>query len=56
LDAFESSPAFRQKLVDFVNGGGKLIVLTVQNGSAWNALPGGKVGGYGWTEDMSWNT
>jgi hypothetical protein len=53
LEELESSLLFRKKLADFVSQGGRLMVLTAKNGSEWNALPGGEVSGYGWSEDMS---
>lgn len=53
LRAFESSPLLRKKLSDFVEQGGSLICLAAQNGYEFTALPGGKVAGYGWTENQS---
>jgi hypothetical protein len=53
LIEIKSSPLLRKKLSDFVEQGGSLICLAGQNGYEFAALPGGKVFGYGWTEDQS---
>ncbi len=44
---------FRQALENFVAGGGVLIVFAQQGGYEFRALPGGKLSGYGWSEDIS---
>ncbi|MCK4420628.1 Ig-like domain-containing protein, partial [candidate division WOR-3 bacterium] len=51
LSGFNSSQ-FAQKLADYVQSGGNLLVLTQKFGNDFSVLPG-VVEGYGWREDQS---
>ncbi|MBN1981389.1 MAG: VCBS repeat-containing protein [Chitinivibrionales bacterium] len=53
LHEFSSSSDFRKGLEKFVSEGGVLVCLTAKNGNEFEALPGGKVRGFGWDEDQS---
>ena len=53
LYGLDSDEIFRAKLEKFVSEGGVLIVFAQQHGYEFQALPGGKVSGYGWLEDQS---
>lgn len=53
LYGLENSVMFKARLEEYVKNGGTLICFTQQRGYEFNALPGGKVSGYGWTEDQS---
>ncbi|HDL64120.1 MAG TPA: 6-bladed beta-propeller, partial [Proteobacteria bacterium] len=56
LVGFESSETFKQKLADYVNNGGTLIVFTQQHGYEFSALPvpeGDTLSGFGWSEDQA---
>ncbi|MDI6734955.1 MAG: hypothetical protein QME42_01965, partial [bacterium] len=53
LYGLETSGFFKESLAKYVEEGGTLICLAQQQGFDFSALPGGKVGGYGWQEDQS---
>lgn len=48
----ESSSFFKALIDDYVLSGGTLIVFSQQYGYEFSALPGGKVYGYGYSEDQ----
>ncbi len=56
LYGMDSSSSFRKQLADYVQNGGTLICFAQQHGYEFNALPGGRVSGYGWNEDQSCHT
>lgn len=53
LYGLEGSAAFRARLEEYARRGGTIIAFAQQHGYEYGALPGGAVGGYGWTEDNS---
>ena len=53
LYGMENADSFRARLEEYTKLGGKLIVFSQQYGNEYSILPGGKVNGYGWQQDMS---
>ncbi|TRO46655.1 hypothetical protein E2P60_04785, partial [Candidatus Bathyarchaeota archaeon] len=52
LSGLDSS-SVKNRLEDYVENGGTLIVFAQQHGYEYQALPGGELSGYGWFEDQS---
>ncbi len=53
LYGMEGSASFRARLEEYARLGGVIVAFDQQHGYEYGALPGGQVGGYGWSEDIS---
>jgi len=53
LYGLENSASFRARLEEYARRGGVIVAFAQQHGYEYGALPGGEVGGYGWSEDIS---
>jgi RHS repeat-associated protein len=49
----EGVPGIRARLEAYTTQGGMIIALAQQHGYEFSSLPGGQLGGYGWSEDNS---
>jgi ligand-binding sensor domain-containing protein len=53
LSGLDTSASFRARLEEYARLGGTIVAFSQQHGYEFAALPGGEVGGYGWSEDIS---
>jgi len=53
LYGLDNSAMFRARLEEYTRRGGVVIAFAQQHGYEFSALPGGQLGGYGWSEDNS---
>jgi len=53
LEGYSNSSFFRVALAKYVEDGGTLVCFTQPTGRDFGALPGGVIGGFGYSEDIS---